>query len=266
MILLALLLAQTAAASPLATPADSSQKPPPAPVIWSGTVALGLISLTGNSKTLTFSTNGALERKSPDWIWGIKTFAAYGRNTAGGAANAAVTALNAGIQVRGDRRFGDALSVYLIAGIESDHLKSIEERPFGEAGLSVTWFERKVGDLEKSTFRTDFGFRYGHEYRFLYYGPGSPAREAGADIVAPRLGLFYRYAINKDVIFTEDASALENLVGGARALVASTSKISSRLTDKVALGVGFVVTWDSAPPPAKLSTDTALTVALEVGI
>jgi putative salt-induced outer membrane protein YdiY len=263
MILLALLLAQPAAS---ATPADSSQKPPPAPVTWSGTVALGLISLTGNSKTLTFSTNSAFERRSPDWIWGMKTFAAYGRNTAGGAAAAAVTALNAGIQVRGDRRFDDALSVYLLAGIESDHLKSIEERPYGEGGVSLTWFERKVGDLEKSTLRTDVGFRYGHEFRFLYYGAGSPARQEGADIVAPRLGLFYRYAINKNVIFTEDASALESLVGGARALVASTSKISSRLTDKVALGVGFVVTWDSAPPPAKLSTDTALTVALEVGI
>ena len=90
MILLALLLAQTNPATP---PTDSPQKPPPAPVTWSGTVALGLIALTGNSKTLTFSTNSEFERRSPDWIWGIKTFAAYGRNTAGGASTAQVTAL-----------------------------------------------------------------------------------------------------------------------------------------------------------------------------
>jgi putative salt-induced outer membrane protein YdiY len=266
MILLALLLAQTTPGSPSATPPESPQKPPPAPVTWGGTVALGLIALTGNSKTLTFSTNSEFERRSPGWIWGIKTFAAYGRTAAGGAASAAVTALNAGIQVRGDRRFGEALAVYLLSGVEADHLKSIESRPYGEGGLSVTWFEQKVGDLEKSTFRTDAGFRYGHEYRFLYYGPGSPARQDGADIVAPRLSAFFRYALNKNVIFTEDASALENFVGGARALIASTSRISAHLTEKVALGVGFVVAYDSAPPPAKLSTDTATTVALEVGL
>lgn len=266
MILFALLLAQTSPAAPSATSTDSPQKTPPAPVTWSGTVALGFIALTGNSKTLTFSTNSEFERRSPAWIWGIKTFAAYGRNTAGGAATSEVTALNGGIQVRGDRRFGEALSVYLLSGAEADHLKSIESRPYGEGGLSVTWFERKVGDLEKATFRTDAGFRYGHEYRFLYYGPGAPARQDGADIVAPRVSAFFRYALNKNVIFTEDAGALENLVGVTRALITSTSRISAHLTEKVALGVGFVVTHDSAPPPAKVKTDTATTVALEVGL
>ena len=259
-----------AAKAAAAKAADAAQKAvavaPPDPVIWSGTVALGLIALTGNAQTITFSTNGAFERKSPDWIWGIKTFAAYGNTTAAGAGSSTVTALAAGLQARGDRRFSDVLSVYLLAGADTDHLKSIESRPFGEGGVSIIWFDQKVGDLEKSTFKTDLGFRYGHEYRFLYYGAGAPARQDGVDIVAPRAGAFYRYAISKDVIFSEDASALENLVGTTRALVTSTTKLSSRLTDKVALGVGFAVNYDSAPPPMKVSTDTALTVGLEIGL
>ena len=250
--------------------ADAAQKAvaaaAPNPVIWSGTVALGLIALTGNSQTITFSTNGAFERKSRDWIWGIKTFAAYGNNTAAGAGISTVTALAAGLQIRGDRRFSDVLSVYLLGGVDTDHLKSIESRPFGESGVSIIWFDEKIGDLEKSIFRTDLGFRYGHEYRFFYYGAGAPARQDGVDIVAPRVGAFYRYAISKDVIFSEDASALENLVGTTRALVTSTTKLSSRLTEKVALGVGFAVNYDSAPPPLKVSTDTALTVSLEIGL
>ena len=239
---------------------------PPAPVTWTGTVALGLIALTGNSQTLTFSTNGAFERKSPEWIWGIKMSAAYGQNTAAAGGASTVTALAAALQARGDRRFTESVSIYLAGGIETDHLKSIESRPFGEAGVSLLWFDEKVGDLQKSTFKTDLGFRYGHEYRFLYYGENAPARQDGVDIVAPRLGAFYRYAINKDVIFSEDASVLENLVGTTRALVTSTSKLSSRLTDKVALGVGFAVSYDSVPPPKKVNTDTALTVGLEIGL
>ncbi len=262
--------ATRAAETAAAKAADAAQKAtlaaPPNPVIWSGTVALGLIALTGNSQTITFSTNGAFERKSPDWIVGIKTYAAYGNNTAAGATSSTVTALAAGLQVRGDRRFSDILSIYLLGGVDTDHLKSIESRPFGESGVSIIWFDEKAGDLQKSTFKTDFGFRYGHEYRFLYYGEGAPARQDGVDIIAPRVGAFYRYAISKDVIFSEDASALENLVGTTRALVVSTTKLSSRLTEKVALGVGFAVSYDSAPPPLKVRTDTALTVSLEIGL
>jgi hypothetical protein len=250
MFLLALLLSQAA----------------PAPVTWTGTVALGLIALTGNSQTVTFSTNGALERKSPDWIWGIKAAAAYGQATpaAGGASQ--VTALAGNLLARGDRRFTDALSLYLLLGIDADHLKSIEARPIAEIGLSQIWFDEKVGDLQKSSFKTDLGLRAGHEYRFQYYPTQKDLPDV--DLLAPRVGLAYRYAFSKDVILTEEASALVNLIGetSGRTLMISTTKLSSHLTTSVALGVGFVVSHDTQPPPPKVKTDTALTVGLEVGI
>jgi hypothetical protein len=259
MLLLALLLAQAAVVPP-----------PPAPVTWTGTVNLGLIALTGNSQTLTFSTNAALERKSPEWIWGLKANAAYGQGTASGATTSTVTALNAGFQARGDRRLTDQLSLYLLAGIDTDHLKSIESRPFGEVGLSYIWFDVKEGELQKTTLRTDLGFRYGREYRFQYYpvqisGNQDPAF-AEVDVVAPRLGVLYRYAFSKDVIFGEEASLLANVAGTARLLLTSTTKLSARLTEKVALGVGFVVNDDTVPPKGKVPTDTALTIGLEIGI
>jgi hypothetical protein len=253
--LLAVLLAQ---ATPTAPPADT----------WSGTVALGLIALTGNSRTVTFSTNAALERKTTEWIWGVKASAAYGQNTPAGAAASQVSALAASFQARGDRRLSELLSLYLLAGVDTDHLKSIEWRPFGEVGLSVLWWDTKEGDLQKSTFRTDLGFRYGREYRFDYYpvppAPRLPATEV--DIVAPRVGALYRYAFNKDVIFSEEVSGLFNLSGAARLLFTSTTKVSARLVGKVSLGVSYVVADDTEPPPGKVATDTALTVGLEIGI
>lgn len=263
-VLLAALLAQ-----PAPTPAVP---PPPAaqPTIWSGTVALSLIALTGNSRTLTFSTNGAFERKSPSWIWGIKAFGAYGRTAPGGEGPTAVTALNAGVEARGDRRLSQALSMYLLLGVDTDHLKSIEWRPFGELGLAMIWWDEKVGDLQKSMFRTDLGFRYGREYRFQYYpvpvGPTQDAAFATVEIVAPRLGAVFRYAINKDVIFSEEASLLANVSGEARLLLVSTSKINTRLTDRISLGLALVVADDTVPPKGKVPTDTALTVGIEIGI
>ncbi len=70
--------AKAAEAAAKAAEAAKAAAPPPS-VIWTGTVALGLIVLTGNSQSITFSTSGAFERKSPDWIWGIKGSAAYGQ-------------------------------------------------------------------------------------------------------------------------------------------------------------------------------------------
>lgn len=250
--------------------AQAPATPPPSPVTWAGTVALGLISLTGNSETLTFSTNAALERKSPDWIWGIKASGAYGRGRSAGDAPAQVTALNATFQARGDRRFDDKLSLYLMTGVDTDHLKSIEWRPFGELGLSVIWWDRKEGDFQKTTLRTDLGFRYGREYRFQYYPVQVSANQdpalAEVDVVAPRLGAFFRYAVNKEVIFTEEVSALGNVSGTARLLFTSTSKATARLTGKVSLGLGFVVNDDSEPPKGKVPVDTALTVGVEIAI
>ena len=259
------------APAPAATPSVvPTAAPVPPDVIWSGTVGLGLIALTGNSQTITFSTNAAAERKSKNWILGLKASAAYGQNEAPGQASSQVTALNGTLPARGDRRFSDTTSLYLLAGVDTDHLQSIESRPFGEVGVALIWFDEKQGDLAKTSLRTDLGFRYGREYRFQYYptvqGPSQNPALAEVDIVAPRLGVAYRYAVNKDVIFTEEVSAIGNVVNTARLLFTSTTKLASRLTEKVALGVSFVVNDDTVPAPGKVPADTALAVGLEIGL
>jgi hypothetical protein len=276
-------VAAVVAAKPAAAPAAAAAvvAPPPPDVVWSGTVGLGLIALTGNSQTITFSTNAAIERKSKEWIWGFKASAAYGQSetqtvipaTATTASTTTstnnVTALNGTFQARGDRRFSDTTSLYLLAGVDTDHLQAIEARPYGELGVALIWFDQKVGDWSKTSLRTDLGFRYGREYRFFYYPVGAcdgPCNLGEVDIVAPRLGVAYRYAISKDVIFTEDISAIGNVVNQARLLFTSTTKLASRLTEKVSLGVSFVVNDDTAPVAGKVSTDTALSVGLEVGL
>ena len=81
------------------------------------------------------------------------------------------------------------------------------------------------------------------------------------DLVAPRVGVAYRYAFTKDVIFAEEASAMVNVVGdtSGRVMLGSTTKLSSHLTSSVAFGVGFMISHDTQPPPPKVKTDTALT-------
>src|SRR5262249_31958931 len=150
--------------------------------------------------------------------------------------------------------------------IDADRLKSIEARRQAELGVGYIWFDEKEGDLQKTSFRTDLGMRAGREYRFQYYPTEQNIDDV--DLLAPRLGIAYRYAFNKDVIFTEEASALLNVVGNdsGRWIQTSTTKLSSRLSGKISLGVGFTVTNDTHPAPGKVRLDTATTVGLEVGI
>ena len=57
-----------------------------------------------------------------------------------------------------------------------------------------------------------------------------------------------------------------NLVNEQRLLLTTNSKLLARLTESVSLGVAFTVNYDSAPAPMKQSTDTALSVGIEVGL
>ena len=234
----------------------------PAPKKWTGTVGLGLISLTGNSRSLTFNATGAAERKSDGWILGLKGFAVYGQSRVPEGTSTQVLAKAAGLQGRMDRKFHDRYSGYLLGGLDTDHVKSVELRYTAEAGASITWVDASGPSGWKTSLRTDLGFRWTLEQRYQHY----PVDLALDDetMYAPRLGLSFKYALNKNVLFTEDAEILPNVVGAGRVVVNSTSKLSSRLTESLSFGASFQVNHDSEPAAGKVPTDTILGLTVEV--
>lgn len=239
-----------------------SQAPETRASEWAGTVGVSLISLSGNAESLTGALSVNAERKSPRWIWGTRAFAAYGqtRPAEGGAVQ--VVALNAGGSLRGDRRFSERVSVFLGAGADTDHLKSIEYRYFAEGGTGVIWLEKKAKDFTQLQLRTDFGLRAAQESRFQYYPV--PLNVDDITLLAPRFGFSFRYLLEKNVGFFQETEFLPNVLGGFRYLVNSTSKISARVTSAVALGLAYDIRHDSAPAEGKKPTDTSFTASLEV--
>jgi hypothetical protein len=262
----AALALQPPAATAPAAPAAAVAEAAPAPPAWAGTIGFGLIWLAGNAETLTVSGNLSLERKSEHWIFGAKAGGAYGQAVAATGPDAApqVVALNAFFQLRGDRRFTEKVSGYIAGGIDTDHVKAIEYRAFGEGGSGLTWFEHKEEDFVKSSFRTDLAIRYAKESRHAYYTV--PAGLPDVDFVAPRLGVAFRYAITKEIIFIEDAEALPNVIGDSRLLLNSTSKLSLRLTSVLSFSTALQIKFDSAPAPTKEELDSNLTLGLELGL
>lgn len=233
---------------------------------WKGSVGLGLISLSGNASTLTFNGLASAERKTKGWIYTLKAQGVYGRSTLPATETEAertqVVALGANVDLRVDRRFTPAISGYLLAGALTDHVKSVEVRGTGEAGAGISWWDEKTPDGRSSSLRTDLAFRFSREARFQYY----PLRMnlPGVDLGGPRIGVAFSYGLSKDTTFTEEAEAIPNVLGGSRLLVNSTSKLTVGLSDSLAVSTSFVLQYDSAPPPGKVSTDTALSANVQV--
>ncbi len=256
-------------AEPSATPAGDASDDTSN---WSGIVGLSLISLTGNSNSITTSANASLRRESKRWIFELKAGGAYGRTRAADSidevtgelieADPEIVALNANVDLRADLRFTSKISVYLLAGVMTDHVKSVETKPVGEAGLSVIWLDQKKGDVSTLRLQTDFAFRGGKELRFQYYP--EPTNLEDQVIAAPRFALAFRYALTDGLILTEDFEVLPNVIGDSRVWLSSLTKISVKLIKALSFNTSFLVTHDTAPADGKEKTDTALTVGLEV--
>lgn len=242
---------------PVVLDANATSAPPSA---WSGSIGAGLIFLAGNSSTTTFNAQGNVEHKTLNWIFSAKTNALYGETRIAGGPPI-TTALAAGLQLREDRRFSSLFSVYGLSGVDTDHIKSVEYRVYGEAGTSILWLDHKKAALQEVLLRTDIALRYAREARFQYQPTalGLPA----VDLVAPRFGLSFRYALSAFVAFSQDAEALPNLIGTGRVLVNTLTKLSSRLIGPFALGASFAVNYDSLPAAGKLPTDAALGLTLD---
>ncbi len=258
--------AETVPAAETAKPAADAVTPPPPPPPppvdpWKGNVGFGLIALTGNANAVTLTTNVGADKKWSGWGIGIRANAAYGQSQPTASASPEVVALRAGLSLKGERDLTDWISLFIAGAAETDHVKSMEYRATGEAGAGFTVLNEKVEDLEKMFLKFDLAFRYSHESRYQYYP--TPMGLPTADIVAPRIGLVFRYAFNKAIRFSEEAETILNFLGSFRALINSNTKLSARLTEALAVNVAFLVTEDTLPAPGKKQADTALTVGLE---
>ncbi|WP_224367759.1 DUF481 domain-containing protein [Hyalangium versicolor] len=253
-----------APAAPEAPPAKTAEAPKEDP--WNGNIGLGLIALSGNASTLTFSGLASAERKTQGWIYSLKAQGLYGRSrlaaTETEGERTQVVALSAGVDVRVDRRFTPVVSGYLLAGAQTDHVKSVEVRGIGEAGAGISWWDEKTPDGRTTSLRTDLAFRFSRETRFQYYP--TPLDLEDVDLGGPRVGVAFSYGLTKDTVFTEQAEAIPNVLGESRLLVNSTSTLAVGLSETLTIGTSFVLQYDSAPPPGKVSTDTALSANVSI--
>ncbi|MFT3914753.1 MAG: DUF481 domain-containing protein [Anaeromyxobacteraceae bacterium] len=263
--LVAILAACLATATATGAAAQDAAAPKP-PEEWKGTAGAGLILLTGNTSTITSTAVLGAKRNWSDWALEFKAGGVYGRTRpVDKAQDPQTVALAANSQLRGDRKFGEHLSVYALTGLDTDHVASVEWRGYGEGGLGYVWLNTKWEGDREFFLRTDLGLRYAKESRWQYYGvlPATGPDIQDAELLGPRAGLSLRWQNTKNVILTEDAEFIPNVQGDARYLVKSVTKLATRLSTALTFGVAYTVAFDSKPAPGKVNTDTILGVTLE---
>ena len=250
--------AAAAPPTPTAAVAASTAAPKGAAKGLSGTLDFGLIWLTGNTNTLTVNGSGAFSKTfQSGWIASFKGNGTYGQaSPPEPSAPTSITALQASGQLRGDRIVTKLMSVYLLTGADTDHIASIEFRGYGEGGGSIFWLDRKENGIQTLLLQTDVGFRYAKENQFQYF----PVQKAlpSLDMLSPRFGGTFRYAIGKSAVFSETAEVIPDVLDPHTVLADSTTTLAAHITETVSLAAGYQLSYISVPAPGKVPTDAAL--------
>jgi len=269
----------------LAAPAPSSDAPPQvaegsaekekaeeAPPLSYG-LGLSLIAVTGNANAVSAKVAASVTGILGVWKFKASSFAAYGQTTAKSVADSQVTALNANLDLRGDRELSKVFSSYVQVGASTDHVASIEWQGRAELGASITWWEEIEGTTKvskegvkedttyiKSRFSSDLGVRYTRESRFQYY----PVAKNGddLDIFSPRLGLSLRYALSRRASFVEEAEILPDVVDTKNLRAISNSVLSAQIVDGITLNISFKIRTIGSPAENKKPTDTELSAGV----
>lgn len=133
-----------------------------------------------------------------------------------------------------------------------------------EIGAGVQWFDVKDGDWQRTGLRTDLGLRYARERRRGYFGEMTGPLP-GEERIAPRAAVAFNWGFSQEVSLSSEAEAVVAVGDGGRLMVKAATKLSSRLSRAVTLGVGYIAHHDSDPAPGKVHWDTELATVLEVG-
>jgi hypothetical protein len=239
--------------------------PEPAPSPWSAGITAGLTWVTGNVASLSFVGGANALRKTDRTILNLKAFGAYGEKFADSTSARAILLYNAGFTAQFDLRFTPMFSAFMGAGLDTDHVKSVELRGFGDLGVGVVWLDTKVGEkdkaYQKALIKTDVSAHLQPESRFQYYP--TPLNLPDALLFGPRVAALLHYAFAPTTYFHEEIEFVPNVLNETRFLVNSSSKAALGLISVLSLTATFTVKWDSKPAPGKLPTDTIFTLGLE---
>jgi hypothetical protein len=261
----------SAATEKLAAAAERMSPPPPVEEVaaappkyhWDFFANAGLNWTSGNVQSISFAGSAGGKRIGEKTITQFKLFAGYGQKSNTPPLPNEVLLYNAGGTGQFDYRLGTLFSLFVGAGLDTDHVKSVELRGYGDVGIGLLWFDVKQEKYQKLLLKTDFNVRVQPESRFQYYP--TPLQIDDALLVGPRAALAFKYSLNAGTFVSEDLEVIPNVLGATagRVLLNSDTKLAVGLAAHISLAADLLFKYDSQPAMGKLALDTLLTVGIE---
>lgn len=232
----------------LAAPLSFAQAPPsppaPPPPAWSGTLGAGLALTSGNSETSSLNLAFKAEHAPKNSVV-FKAEGLYIR----GSSEGALTADNAALAAKLERKFSDRGYAFLQTQYLRDSFKAIDY--FIAPTLGVGY---KVVNTERATLSADASL-----------GPSwekNPGLDAKSEL-AVAFGQKATYALSKTATFSQGFAA--TLVGSdwADSLYRFTAGIAASLTGRTQIKVEVVDVYKNKPPtPAVKKNDVSTLVSV----
>jgi len=208
------------------------------------TADLGAISASGNTRLRTLSVGDKITHTNGKWV--LSQLAAY----VYGQTNGFASANQLRVAARSDYSLHPRLSVFSSAAYERNRFAGFIRRTDENLGLS--W---KALQMTWDTLAVD--------------GGGVLTQQSNVDgtsknFPAGRLAGAFKHAFSKTAYFLELAEYIPDLQSTGEYRVNSESALVAPLSSHMGIKVGYVIRYNSSPPPSFLTTDRVLTSGIQV--
>ena len=139
---------------------------------------------------------------------------------------------------------------------------SFRSQIYLEPGLSLTFWEHKIGEFVKSRLQTSFGFRVMREDRHQYYPVSQVIAGQPHYIYAPVAQVALRYGITRHAYFEEIVEGFLDARDSEDKRLTATTTLTAPITQGTAIVLSSAIRYLGRPAANKKSTNTNLTAGI----
>jgi putative salt-induced outer membrane protein YdiY len=236
-------LALLAAASILmAAPASAQQADTTGPLKFTGTV--GLVNTAGNSNVTTVNVGDRIDYKAGGWGLTQLFNVVYGRNE--GVTNTSIWAAS----LRGDRKVGGRLAIYVLAGWDRNTFAGIDRRWEEGTGLLAHLITHP-----KNTLDGEAGISLIQQLSI---------DGVHDDFPSARIASTYKHLFTESAYFLQSVELLPDLERSKNLRLNTETGLVAPISSHIGLKISYVIRLDNLPEPGFEKTDRLLTSGVQI--
>lgn len=223
----------------------------PAHADWRGKGETGLVLASGNTDTQTANAKIQAINETPDWKWALAAAALYASDEDGKTANR----WDVGTQL--DWNFTKRNFLFGAGRYEEDEFSGFTYQAAASYGIGRRFFDTPT---TKATGTLGAGYKFFETRDSFDDTTGALIEEGDSDSE-----VIFRATLDFDHQFTPTTSFLNRLIvesGADNTFVSNDVSLQVKMTDVLALAVGFAVRHNTQPPDGFQETDTLTTINL----